>query len=77
MPAVDSKRQRAGIYRRVLNQWAYERGVKLHFIRARKANPERFIESFNSRFGKSCSMSTSLFTRRRARKSRDGEPHTP
>ena len=34
---------------RVLDQWAYERGVKLQFIEPGKPIQNAFIESFNSR----------------------------
>ena len=38
----------------VLDAWAYERGVKLHFIRPGKPVDNAFIESFNGRFRDEC-----------------------
>jgi len=37
-----------------LDQWAHERGVKLHFIRRGKPVDNCFIESFNGRFRDEC-----------------------
>lgn len=37
-----------------LDRWAYERGVKLHFIRPGKPTENAFIESFNSRLREEC-----------------------
>ena len=37
-----------------LDRWAYERGVKLHFIRPGKPNENAFIESFNGRLRDEC-----------------------
>src|SRR3990172_849335 len=39
---------------RALDQWAYERGVKLHFIDPGKPQQNGFIESFNGRFRDEC-----------------------
>jgi putative transposase len=39
---------------RVLDQWAYERGVKLRFIEPGKPVQNAFIESFNGRFRDEC-----------------------
>ena len=39
---------------RALDQWAYKRGVELHFIEPDKPNQNAFIESFNSRFRDEC-----------------------
>jgi transposase InsO family protein len=39
---------------RVLDQWAYERGVKLQFIERGKPIQNAFIESFNSRLREEC-----------------------
>jgi putative transposase len=39
---------------RVLDQWAYERGVKLRFIELGKPIQNAFIESFNSRLREEC-----------------------
>ena len=39
---------------RVLDQWAYERGVKLHFIDPGKPIQNAFIESFNGKFRDEC-----------------------
>ena len=38
----------------VLDQWAYERGVKLQFIEPGKPIQNAFIESFNSRLREEC-----------------------
>lgn len=37
-----------------LDRWAYERGVKLHFITPGKPTENAFIESFNSRLREEC-----------------------
>ncbi len=37
-----------------LDKWAFERGVKLHFIRPGKPTENAFIESFNSRLRDEC-----------------------
>ena len=39
---------------RTLDQWAYERGVKLRFIQPGKPIQNAFIESFNGRFRDEC-----------------------
>jgi putative transposase len=39
---------------RVLDQWAYERGVKLQFIEPGKPIQNALIESFNSRLREEC-----------------------
>lgn len=39
---------------RALDQWAYKRGVELHFIEPGKPNQNAFVESFNSRFRDEC-----------------------
>ena len=39
---------------RVMDQWAYERGVKLQFIEPGKPIQNAFIESFNSRLREEC-----------------------
>jgi putative transposase len=39
---------------RVLDQWAFERGVKLQFIEPGKPIQNAFIESFNSRLREEC-----------------------
>lgn len=38
----------------VMDAWAYERGIKLHFIRPGKPVDNAFIESFNGRFRDEC-----------------------
>jgi putative transposase len=38
----------------VLDAWAYERGVKLHFIRPGKPVDNAYMESFNGRFRDEC-----------------------
>ena len=45
---------------RVLDEWAYLRGVKLHFIRPGKPSENGHIESFNGRFRDEC-LNTHLF----------------
>ena len=45
----------------LLDQWAYIRGVKLHFIRPGKPVENGHIESFNGRFRDEC-LNTHLFT---------------
>ena len=37
-----------------MDQWAYKRGVELHFIEPGKPNQNAFAESFNSRFRDEC-----------------------
>ena len=39
---------------RVLDQWAYERGVELHFIQPGKPVQNAFVESFNGMFRDEC-----------------------
>jgi len=39
---------------KALDQWAYERGVRLHFIDPGKPQQNGFIESFNGRFRDEC-----------------------
>lgn len=39
---------------RAMDRWAYENGVKLHFIRPGKPTENAFIESFNGRFRDEC-----------------------
>ncbi len=39
---------------RALDQWAYERGVRLRFIEPGKPVQNAFIESFNGRFRDEC-----------------------
>ncbi len=39
---------------RALDQWAYERGVRLHFIDPGKPQQNGFIESFNGKFRDEC-----------------------
>ena len=39
---------------KVLDQWAYENGVKLHFIDPGKPTQNGFIESFNGKFRDEC-----------------------
>lgn len=39
---------------RALDQWAYERGVELHFIEPGKPQQNGFIESFNGRLRDEC-----------------------
>jgi len=37
-----------------MDQWAYDRGIKLDFIRPGKPNENAFIESFNGKFRNEC-----------------------
>ena len=39
---------------RAMDQWAYKRGVELHFIEPGKPNQNAFAESFNGRFRDEC-----------------------
>lgn len=39
---------------RAMDRWAYENGVRLHFIRPGKPTENAFIESFNGRFRDEC-----------------------
>lgn len=39
---------------KALDRWAYERGVKLHFIQPGKPTQNAFVESFNGRFREEC-----------------------
>ena len=39
---------------KALDQWAYERGVRLHFIDPGKPQQNGFIESFNGKFRDEC-----------------------
>ena len=39
---------------RALDAWAYERGVKIHFIRPGKPVENAYIESFNGKFRDEC-----------------------
>jgi putative transposase len=45
---------------RALDQWAYERGVELHFIQPGKPVQNAFVESFNGKFRDEC-LNTSWF----------------
>jgi putative transposase len=48
---VDNGPEFAG---RLLDAWAYQRGVKLHFIQPGKPIQNAFVESFNGRFRDEC-----------------------
>ena len=39
---------------RALDTWAYERGIRLHFIRPGKPIENCFVESFNGKFRDEC-----------------------
>lgn len=39
---------------KALNAWAYENGVKLHFIRPVKPTQNAYIENFNGKFRDEC-----------------------
>lgn len=45
---------------RVLDEWAYHKGVKLSFIRPGKPMENTYIESFNGRFRDEC-LNTNWF----------------
>ena len=49
--AVDNGPEFTG---KAMDQWAYQRGVELHFIEPGKPNQNAFIESFNGRFRDEC-----------------------
>jgi len=51
-----------------LDAWAYERGVKLHFIEPGKPVQNGFIESFNDKFRNECLNEHCFFTIDHARK---------
>ncbi len=53
---------------RALDQWAYERGVRLHFIDPGKPVQNGFIESFNGRFRDECLNEHWFLTLAHARK---------
>jgi putative transposase len=46
--------QRPEFTSRALDQWAYERGVEIHFIQAGKPVQNSFVESFNGKFRDQC-----------------------
>ncbi|TMB66421.1 MAG: transposase [Chloroflexi bacterium] len=52
----------------VLDQWAYERGVRLHFIEAGKPVQNAFVESFNGRLRDECLYEHWFLTRADARR---------
>lgn len=52
---------------RALDAWAYERGVKLHFITPGKPTENPYIESFNDKFRNECLNDNSFFTLLHAR----------
>lgn len=39
---------------KALDQWAYQRGVKLHFIDPGKPEQNAYVESFNGKFRDEC-----------------------
>jgi putative transposase len=39
---------------KALDEWAYRRGVKLHFIQPGKPTQNAFVESFNGKFRDEC-----------------------
>lgn len=47
---------------RALDAWAYERGVKLHFITPGTPTENPFIESFNDKFREECLNDNCFFT---------------
>jgi putative transposase len=52
---------------RVLDQWVYERGVKLQFIEPGKPIQNAHIESFNGKFRDECLSLECFRTRREAK----------
>ena len=52
---------------RAMDAWAYERGVKLHFITPGKPTENPFIESFNDKYREECLNDNSFFTLAHAR----------
>jgi len=54
LPAVIQSDNGPEFTGRALDQWAYERGVKLQFIEPGKPIQNAFIESFNSRLREEC-----------------------
>jgi len=54
LPAVIQSDNGPEFTGRVLDQWAYEQGVKLQFIEPGKPIQNAFIESFNSRLREEC-----------------------
>jgi putative transposase len=54
LPAVIQSDNGPEFTGRILDQWAYERGVKLQFIEPGKPIQNAFIESFNSRLREEC-----------------------
>ena len=69
---------------RVLDEWAYRRGVKLSFIRPGKPMENAYIESFNRRFRDECLNTNWFLSLRHARDIieewrtdyNEGRPHT-
>ncbi|RJO59922.1 transposase [candidate division WS5 bacterium] len=53
-----------------MDEWAYSREVKLHFIRASKPVDNAFMESFNMRFRDEC-LNLNWF------RSNETRPHSP
>ena len=54
MAPKDRGGQRTEFRGRVLDRWAYETGVKLHFIEPGKPMQNGFAEGFNSTFRDPC-----------------------
>lgn len=52
---------------KALDAWAYERGVKLHFITPGKPTENPYIESFNDKYREECLNDYSFFTVAHAR----------
>ncbi len=59
---------------RVLDQWAYERGVKLQFIEPGKPIQNAFVESFNSRLREECLNEHGFVSLDDARNKIEGRP---
>ena len=51
----------ARVRREVLDQWAHERGIPLHFIESRKPVQNTYVERFNGRLRDEC-LNESWFT---------------
>jgi putative transposase len=52
---------------RVVDQWAFEHGVELHFIEPGKPTQNAFIESFNGKFRDECLNENGFLTLQEAR----------
>ena len=65
------------IISQALDAWAFENGVKLHFIRPGKPIENAHVESFNGRLRDECPISNgSWISRTRGRRSNSGDATT-